>query len=122
MSNATKIVLPTYKNSLPHGGTELVEKFVSRMIPGGQVEWRGGIWKRAGIGVSYGYAPNAAERANAWEVARAVLALIPKRVDSSCMPMGCKSRVISRSEAEAALEAKYGLGDSSMVSRHSGAE
>jgi len=120
----TTIYLPRYKSCLPPHGAELIETFVARMIPGGEVAWKGNIWKRAGVGVAYGYAPDAQERDHVWETARAVLALLPKRdLSKELIPMNCKATVISRSEAEAICEKKYGLsGVAAMVPTHAGAE
>ena len=103
---ATRLEFPCNKGSLPHGGAALVEKFVARSIPGATVKWRGRV-RRAGIGISYGYAPSAAERDNAWAVARAVVALLPKREDA-LIPVKCKSRCMSIGDAEAAAKVRWG--------------
>ncbi len=103
---ATRIELPRNKGSLPHGGGDLVEKFVARSIPGATVKWRGRLMN-AGVGIAYGYAPSAAEQAHAWDVARAVMALLPKRALKAA-PVKCKSRCMSMGDAEAAAKARWG--------------
>ena len=114
---ATRLEFPCNKGSLPHGGADLVEKFVSRSIPGATVKWRGRV-ARAGIGISYGYEPSAEERANAWAVARAVVALLPKREDKM-IPVKCKSRCMSMGDAEAAAKARWGNSETMVPRRPS---
>lgn len=119
---ATIIYVPNYKNSMPHGGAALVEDFVSRSIPGGEVEWAGNLGRsgRAGLGIAFGYAPSEAEREHAWNVARAVGDLLPRR-EVKTAPVNVKSRCLSLSEAEAAAQARWG-GDQNMVPRLPSAE
>jgi len=118
-----KIYLPRYKNALPHGGAELVEAFVARMVPGAEVKWAGNLERRAGVGVAYGFHPNRVEREAVWAVARNAMSMLPKRdLSKDLIPMNCKSRVITRSEAEAACEARYGVQTSAMVPTYSAAE
>jgi hypothetical protein len=118
----TTFHLPNYKNSLPHGGVDLVEKFVEQSIPGGKVLWRGNLGRsgRAGIGIAYGYEPSEAEREHAWSVARAVMDLLPREEPTSA-PVKIKSRCLDFDIAEAAALARYG-GAQNMVPRHAGAE
>ena len=119
---ATTFHLPNFKGSLPHGGADLVEKFISSKVPGGEVVWRGHLGRsfRAGVGIAFGYEPSAAEREHCWAVAHAVMDLLP-REEPELAPVKVKSRCLDFDIAEAAAMARYGGADA-MVPRHPGAE
>lgn len=102
-----KIILPRWKNSLPHGGVQLVESFLMTMAPGVEVEWAGNIAKRAGVGVAFGCEPSADTRDHLWTVARSVMRLLPAQ-ELGLMPVKCKSRCMSMGDAEAAAKARWG--------------
>lgn len=102
-----KIILPRWKNSLPHGGAQLVESFLSTMAPGVEVEWAGNIVKRAGVGVAFGCEPTEDTREHLWSVAQSVMRLLPAR-EADLIPVKCKSRCMSMGDAEAAAKARWG--------------